>query len=237
MDVVDQVRTLQEVDAEILRIERALREDYPKAERKSRLAVEEIKGTLESRRDEIRRLRMKSDQLMLKLKAEEDKAREREVQLNTAKSNKEYEAIQMDIASIRADSSLVEDEVYRLMEHIEQCEAQLPAVQKQLGDAEAEMRETLDEIEEYREKEEARLGELRESRAQAVRLFKDENALRLYERIRDAREGHALVAVSGDTCQGCYMRVSPNTIAQVHAKKFPVLCSSCGRLLYLEEVR
>ena len=61
------------------------------------------------------------------------------------------------------------------------------------------------------------------------------DAARLYEKVKNARSGSAIVSADNQTCGGCYMTVTPNDVARLRNQKEIVLCKSCQRILYLSD--
>ena len=57
-------------------------------------------------------------------------------------------------------------------------------------------------------------------------------ALSLYERLLEVREGVALAELDGRICQMCYIQVPPNLSVRVLRGTEVVQCPSCDRILY-----
>jgi predicted nucleic acid-binding Zn-ribbon protein len=72
-------------------------------------------------------------------------------------------------------------------------------------------------------------------RRQELQAQADRQALQLYERILQARQGLAVVAVEARICQGCYMTLTPNDLMNLQGGRALVTCKSCQRILYLPE--
>jgi predicted nucleic acid-binding Zn-ribbon protein len=150
------------------------------------------------------------------------------------KTNKEYSAMLHEIESKKADKSILEDDILKFMEDIENTES---AIKKEKQIFEEESEKTGAEIKtvESRIKEiEAILAELGKKRDEItpginVRILKD------YERILDGRGGVALVEVLNDACGGCYMQLPPQVINEIRMKEQIIRCENCQRMLYIKD--
>ena len=67
--------------------------------------------------------RVASDEKQLQLKQREDKISDRQAQLNTAASNKEYQAIKEQIAADEQANSVLADEILEALEKLDELEA------------------------------------------------------------------------------------------------------------------
>src|SRR5262249_39274432 len=57
-----------------------------------------------------------------------------------------------------------------------------------------------------------------------------------YNRIVKSRGSDAMAAVEGESCGGCFQRLTANTFNELSMGR-AIFCQSCGRLLYLPEDR
>ena len=61
----------------------------------------------------------------------------------------------------------------------------------------------------------------------------DSQHLARYERLRQTRQGYAVAKVERGMCQGCRLTLPTHELQKARMAEEPVLCSSCGRILYL----
>jgi predicted nucleic acid-binding Zn-ribbon protein len=155
-------------------------------------------------------------------------------QINQAKSNKEFRTLQHEILSKEADNARLEDAVLAQMQKVERQVEQRDAYAKQVREAESRTEAERKELKKELDEAEAQLAELREKRSAATKEVPDD-ILSKYERLI-ARRGHtAMVSVVNGVCQGCFMSLRPEAMAQLRKGTELVTCHSCGRILYLEE--
>jgi len=142
--------------------------------------------------------------------------------------------MQREIASLKADSSLLEEEVLRLFDAIDQAAQERRREQERL----AQEQERLGREREQIERELAAIGEqiarLDRSRATLVPDVVPE-ALAAYERILEIRDGLAMVPLVSESCGGCHRRLPPQVINKVYLKADLVMCETCNRILYVDD--
>ena len=159
----------------------------------------------------------------------------RKLQLQEAKTNKEYQALQLQIQTDETARSAMDDEALAAMEKADKFAENFPPLEAEMKKAQ-EIYETTkqkffsekphieSEIAEYSQQlqaEEAKLPkEFREVYDRLIRSVGGENAL--------------AVVVGQKYCGGCNHQIPVNSLAHILAKK-PVTCSSCARLLYVPD--
>lgn len=153
-------------------------------------------------------------------------------QLSAVKTNREYQAIQHEIATAQADLGTAEEKVLeRMMEgdalavEVKEAEAALASRQKEI-EAEktalaAETREDERSLDAARASRDALLGEI------------DPHLIALFEQISRARKGLAICAATRDgLCSVCHVRLRPHVFQQVRHNDTIIQCESCHRILY-----
>ena len=157
-------------------------------------------------------------------------------QLKTVKNNREFDALNKEIEYQKLEIQLSEKrirealiEVEKRKEVLEEAEAKLKQIDKNLDDKKKE----LEAIIKKTEKEEAKL--LKET--EKARKQIDERLLKAYDKIRTSyRNGMAVVTIQRDACGGCYNMVPPQLQIEVGLAKRVVVCENCGRILVDEEL-
>jgi predicted nucleic acid-binding Zn-ribbon protein len=174
--------------------------------------------------------------LEMDLESAEQEILKLEGQLNTASSNKEYQAIQLKIAHIKAENGKVEEKILLSMDDVEEKERIEDAAKAAQREAEAELRAAEGKVEEQRQGFADELTAMKTGRDELAGQVIPEK-LKLYERIRggNRKSGTAVVAVHGEYCQGCQMAVRPQDVTALVKGDEIVLCRTCQRILVLEE--
>jgi predicted nucleic acid-binding Zn-ribbon protein len=153
-------------------------------------------------------------------------------QLSAVKTNREYTAMQHEIATAQSDLGAAEEKVLeRMMEadaiaaDLKTAEAALAAERKQI---EAEKKELADDL----AAEQDALARALESRAALVKEL-EPRLLGLFEQVARARKGVALCSATRDgLCSVCHVRLRPAVFQQVRSNDMIVQCDSCQRILY-----
>lgn len=151
-------------------------------------------------------------------------------QLNLVKTNKEYTAIQTEVASKKAEMSMLEEEILILMDEVEGAAAivaehkkELEEEKKKLDIQEAEVKTKCDGDQKIRES-------LLSERKMAVESVSKETR-EMYERILEKKNGVALVVLTGDTCTACHYSLRPQVEVEIRMMQSLVLCDRCSRIL------
>ena len=179
--------------------------------------------------------RVASDDKQLQLKHREDRIADLKFKLNSANTNKEYQALKEQIAADEQANSVLGDEILEALVKIDDLKEVVSQAEASVAKAKAEAEKTRKRVDEERTGLESELGrvqdELKQAEAQLPLDFKAE-----YLRICQARGEDALAEVEGETCGGCYRILSPQTMNELYMSK-PVFCKTCGALMYLPEDR
>lgn len=177
------------------------------------------------RRDEV-------DLEIISSKEKIEKYKEQQFQIKT---NKQYDALtrEIDLAQVRItalqkEMDIVEGKATVAKQDIEKLTPEVEELKKELQERQAE----LDLVNKEHEDEELKLKHEREKLV--VRI--DKNDLRLYERVRKAMGGKAVVPVRRNACGGCFKRVTPQAAVELRKNSKVMTCEHCGRMLVSDEI-
>jgi predicted nucleic acid-binding Zn-ribbon protein len=183
--------------------------------------------------ERIKRLKMTIHEKETTLRAKNQQIDKHRLQLNSASSKKEYDALKLEIANESKECTLLEDDILNDMAATEEMTAQLP----QLQEAATRSKE---ESARFQKEHEARLVGLTEQMNQALQQLKEVEAtlpedIRVqFDRLIAARGDEAFSVVEERTCVACYTEITAQNRNDLLLGQF-VLCKSCGRMLYLSE--
>ena len=233
MSELDLLRELQGVDSRLGKLDGEKRTALARAgEVEKQIAA--VRAAIEGADEKITDLKKARDRKELELKTIEEKVQRLRLQQQTVKTNKEYSALSHEIAAFETDYSRTEDFALMDMEKIEETEnekkkgtARVAELQKRLAEVQAEIADETAAMDEERSRLEA-------ARAAVVGRLKPQTVTR-YERVLEAKDGLAVVPVRGQTCGGCYMLVTPQTINLLMGGRELVSCAKCNRFLYLPD--
>ena len=178
-------------------------------------------------------MRMGADAKQVQLKAGEDKIKDLQGKLNTAASNREYQALKDQIAAQKVTNSVLDDEILEAWEKIEKSEAKAAEAENAIETAKKKLENLTADV---KEREPLIRGDLARLEAE---LDQSEAALpgelkEKYQRVLRHLGQDALAAVENQCCSGCNQQVPINMVAEIKLGH-PMFCKSCNRLLYMPE--
>lgn len=153
-------------------------------------------------------------------------------QLSAVKTNREYTAMQHEIATAQAELSTAEE---RVIEQLVEADAVTAAVREQeAAFSEQQQLVNTEKADLARDlaAAEARLVEKLAART-AVLAAIEPGPLALFEQVARARKGVALcTATHAGLCSVCHVRLRPQVFQQVRQNDQIIQCDSCQRILY-----
>ena len=228
-DIV-RLRQLQDVDSKIDGLEAKIAE-IPEHLQALRQGLDEEEARVAVLKDEIKNIEVEKNDKEITLQIGEEKIEKLERQLYQMKSNKEYTAMQSEIAGVKADNSLSEEEVLTLLESIDEKNEELQMVYREIEKKKKELtseEDVLNEEKKTLEEELARFKAWREKTAAGI----DAVLTSEYERVRKGRDGVGIIRLESGVCQGCFMMVPPQVVNELHLGSRVVKCENCSRILY-----
>ena len=162
-------------------------------------------------------------------------------QMNSVKNNKEYQALLIEVSTLKNNKSKIETDALEQMTKVDQVKALLAAAEAKVSEQEKLVGLTEKEAAAARSENAAEQAELtakREAAAQEVPAeFREQ-----FEKLADIHEGEAMAPVVEESrkhmeysCGGCYIGIPAERVnALFSPRQAVVTCPSCGRILYLE---
>ncbi|MBN1353804.1 MAG: hypothetical protein JW994_03950 [Candidatus Omnitrophica bacterium] len=224
---------LQELDREIFNRKRAL-EIIPEKIKELDAMMDSKTNAMKNLDEEYKKIQLKRKEKEVELDSKEQSIKKYQSQLYQVKTNKEYSSLEKEIASIKADNSLLEEEIITLLDNAE-------GIQKEIAKEKAifeEEKKKIDgqkrEVEEEKKTAEAELKGLNGKREEFTARI-DKNILAKYERILHNKDGLAMVPIVEGACGGCNMNLPPQVVNETQLKKDFTFCGNCARMLYVTE--
>ena len=155
-----------------------------------------------------------------------------EQQLLQVTDQKQFEAVQHEIAAVRAKRDLPETEALEKLD-AEEREAQArPGHAHALERALAESAATVARLTAEEAVLRSELALLDQRRTEAASRLAPAARLR-YEKLRQGRGGRAVAAVTHGACGGCFRGLSAAALQESRRREKLLTCDGCGRLLVL----
>ena len=152
-------------------------------------------------------------------------------QLMAVKTNKEYQAMQHEIATAEQGVRDHEDRLLERMEETDALAAELKAATTALTAEQGEVAKAKTALEHDRSGWDRELLEI-DTRRTAVSGQLSPAALQLFEHVARHRKGVALSEARGGHCTQCHVRLRPQVFNEVRRNDALHQCESCSRILY-----
>lgn len=224
---------LQRIDSELSEINN-LRGDLPIQVGRLNDEVEETENNIKEIEDKVRAYKKEHGILEMEIKALEGKQKKYQMQLFEVKTNREYDAVTHEIETVKANIGKKETRLIELMDleeeiqkTIQETKEELKSLQDKLKGRRTELKKRMEET----EKDELSLKDKRQ------KVLKDltPRIIGTYERIRNAKNGLAVVPVARNACGGCYKTLPPQRILEIRDMDRLHICEVCGRILVWNE--
>jgi uncharacterized protein len=207
----------------------------PKQIRAGELNVQQTADELARRKEVLKQARIAADAKQLQLRQREARIADLQGKLNACSSNREYQALQEQIAADTQANRVLEDEILESLEKLDELQAQISEANDRQNRARDELekcRVRVNEAHQGLEQELARVTrELEEVESRLPDDFRRE-----YRRIASVRGEDALAQVDGEVCGSCNQTLTQQTLNELRLERL-VSCKSCGCLLYIAEDR
>lgn len=152
-------------------------------------------------------------------------------QLMEVKTNKEYQAMQHEIATAEQTVRGHEDRLLDRMEEAENLGAELKAAEAALKAAQTEVGVERTKLEAEAADDERELVAVTKSRGELAAKLPS-TALALFEHVARHRRGQALSEARDGHCTQCHVRLRPQVFNEVRRNDTLIQCDSCSRILY-----
>lgn len=184
-------------------------------------------------KEQLKQLKLASDQKSLQLKTSEGKIAELKIKLNQAQSNREFDIIKGQIEADTMAKSVLEDEILESLEKVDALKAKIAEAEQEHAAAVEQEKRIAAEVAAAEPGLKAEEAQLSEALAAAEKGLPSA-IMDKYRRLVSAHGADCMARVEERACTACYTRISPNKSVELNVGKI-IFCHSCGRLLYQVE--
>ena len=230
---VSQLVELQTLDTQLQDLNELLG-DLPKKVDKLHQEEESLINAVDKGKNRLKEIELalnKAEHRLAEIKQKIDKLKD---QLSLVTTNKQYDALTQEIEYLKQAMDEVELEDLELDEEKETLQNDLQEKEENLESLSENLKtrrgRLVDLIAESADKK-AELEKEREEKS----IHIDPSLLSRYVRIRDARDGLAVVTIDGNSCSGCGFVVPPQTVSVIRKKTLLYNCDICSRFLYFDK--
>jgi predicted nucleic acid-binding Zn-ribbon protein len=229
---LDRLIKLQHLDETQIAEARAAIAAHPQRLAEADARLDEAKRAVESAKEQLKANNEARRALEKDVAVYQGRLTKFKDQLSLVKTNKEYQAMQHEIATAQTDLGGVEEKVLERMVEadaiaadVKKAEATFAAQQKEIETEKKTMAQDL-------ATEEAQLAKATEGRAALVKDL-DPRLMSLFEQVARVRKGVAISTATRDgLCALCHVRLRPSVFQQVRHNDTIIQCESCQRVLY-----
>lgn len=196
------------------------------AEAQLKFLMDHLRGTRES----LTKAKMEADNKQLQMLEREGKIHKWQGMLNTAKENREYQALKDQIAADTQANAVLSDEILDLLEQIDEIELKLNQAEKDVQERQQNLTQIQEQVSARRIVLESELTRVEKELAQTESQLSGEFK-RDYTRLVAALGEDAMAELDGNCCSGCCKSLTPMLLDRL-LLGHSVTCPNCGRLVY-----
>ncbi|MDQ5985377.1 MAG: hypothetical protein CSYNP_01086 [Syntrophus sp. SKADARSKE-3] len=221
---------LQKIDTDIGKIN-LKKKDLP-----AQLALKEeafavFKGSLteaQIRLDEAIKRHKETEE---KLRKAVDSLRKAKDKLHEVKTNKEYHAALKEIEGMEKKNGEIEEGILVFLDEIDSARAALKMKEKEVAEEQARHDAVCKALQVQIDAIASDLDD-RMERGEALRKDISQDLLRKYDKIRDIRNGVAVVSAWKEVCNGCHMNLPPQLYNELITATDLMICPHCNRIIF-----
>lgn len=233
MILITHLIQLQKVDTEIMAIEE-LQGDLPTRVKELTTIMSTLKTAINTGESRLKEIELEIRRMQTLEQERKDKIAKLQDQLYLVKTNREYDALMAEIDHLKGQLDQEEMRELELSEEKDEVTETLgidkdknDEMSQQLGMQKKELGKRVLASKDAHKKLSAKRGKI-------VGNIDQQN-LALYDRVRGAREGLAVVPIKNHACGGCHSRLPAQIEAVIRGGEQMSQCSTCRRILYWEE--
>ena len=157
-------------------------------------------------------------------------------QLMAVKTNKEYQAVQKEIAAAEHGVQSLEDQVLEQMLQADELALEVTRVMNELTTEQAAGTQERAALDQESQTLERRVERSAEARSRLVGEI-EPRALALFEDVARKRKGVVVAELRDDYCSFCNVRLRPQVSNEIRRNESLIQCESCLRILYFTPSR
>ena len=194
---------------------------------------ESIKNSLVENKERMKELKVESHKGEVRIAEINDKVNKLKDQLFLVTNNKQYDALMHEMDHMKEERTTIETETFSFLEEKETLTESVETMESELGSLSNDLtvrREKLESAISDSAEEKSILEQQRSEQVNGIDL----NTVSIYNRVFEARDGLAVVNLSGNGCGGCGAHIPMQKVTEIRANTVIHRCDVCGRFLYSE---
>jgi len=220
---------LQKVDDELDALE-ALKGDLPQRVEQMKREMDEMQRNYDTKKNELEETKRTKLHLEGEIADLREKLKKYQDQLYSVTSNREYDAITVEIDAVKEKIDDAETRVLELIEREEVLEAEVKSAEGEIESLKEHLAVKEKELEQKIKETEQETQQYQRQREELVKNIR-KPILHQYERIRRGLGSTAVVEISNYACGGCFSSIPPQKVVEIKTMSQLIMCESCGRIL------
>lgn len=229
---IKSLKALQVIDLEVKKIDDEIAEGNIELDRREE-SIEEQKTTISGMKEKLDSMEARKRELEAEIDDEVAKIKDRQSKLMNVQTNREYQSLLKEIEDSKKANRGREDELVLLMERSENVQKDLEEHTNVCGAEEKLLNEEIKKVKKSSAalitKKEG-ITQKREDKAKKVSV----GGLKKYEKLRENRNGLAVVGVTNGVCLGCNMNIPPQQYNNLLKNEELLTCPTCNRMMYYQ---
>ncbi len=219
---------IQEYDSKLLELQ--MRKDFfPGLLKSLEDQIVEIEKEFEEKSTRLRELKKEISMLEIELQEERDGLAKSQEKLMKVTTNKEYDAVQAEIATHEERIAKIEERLIILMDEEDSLSREVADLEVRAKEVKERNTKRIEEIKKSAGQIDSIIAQIKADRDRLAKLV-DQRILRRYEQIRRGTQGVAVVGIVNRACGGCMQALPPQIIQDIRAGKI-IVCQNCGRII------
>ena len=221
---------LQDLDTNLERVRQRIAE-IPLAQEALAARITDGTGAVNSVKERIAESQSHRREIEKDLTAIQARLSKFKGQLMEVKTNKEYQAMQKEMAAAEVEIRGHEDRLLDQMLQAETLAAELKAAETALKTEQADVAREQQALEQERKTLDSELQHASAARQAIVAQLSGET-MALFERVAHGRRGLAVAEARDGLCTACHVRLRPQSFNEIRRNDALNQCDSCTRILY-----
>lgn len=220
---------LQEIDSRLYELERS-KGDLPGRVQELDDRIKQLTADRQRKVDELAAVSGERRSTEGALQMLHERRKKFESQLFAVTSNREYDAVTVEIESADQEIDSRETRVLELIDREQGLSQEIAAAAQQLAVVQKEHDEQRAILDAQMADMRVQVEDLQKRRQEHTALLKPQ-MLNNYSRILRGKDGVAVVQMVRGACSGCNTRIPPQRAMEIREMDKIILCESCGRIL------
>ena len=229
---IEKLLVLQDRDRKIRTLTQELKvAPLERQEAEEKLAV--TNQQLDAVKQKAKEIEVERKKLENEAQAKRDSIAKFQTQKFQTRKNEEFQALSNEITRYEGDIRGIEDRELEFMDEAEKVRVMVSETERLAKAMKVQVERQVADIAAKSDALGTQLKALETERA-GLTVGLDEDLLDTFDRLFTGK-GEAVVPLEHETCMGCHMKVTTQTVVKVKGGREIVHCEQCGRILYRGE--